>query len=141
MGIYSLFQSLLFEVSLQHTVLISFNPIEVMLNLEQNLGGERPTSALKLTRAKTAPEIEVKQNKISQEVTEEYEISPTKSAPKIPSGNDRTKLRFRMKISFQVLKYKPLTIQALYFTYNDGIVIPGREQEGTAINLPGAHVL
>ena len=63
-----------------------FNPIKVMLNLEQNLGGERPTSALKLTRAKTAPEIEVKEKKIDQKPIEEYKISPTKSPPKIPSG-------------------------------------------------------
>ena len=64
----------------------TFNPIKVMLNLEQNLGGERPTSALKLTRAKTAPEIEVKEKKIDQKPIEEYKISPTKSPPKIPSG-------------------------------------------------------
>ena len=66
-----------------------FNPIEVMLNLEQNLGGERPTSALKMTRAKTAPEIEVIQKKIDQKPAGEYKISPTKSAPKIPPGIDQ----------------------------------------------------
>ena len=102
-GLHLLFQSPKIEFPFPHTVLISFNPIKVMLNLEQNLGGERPTSALKLTRAKTAPEIEVKQNKISQKVTEEYEISQTKSAPKIPSGNDRTKfLNKNCSFSFDV---------------------------------------
>ena len=62
-------------------------PLKVMLNLEQKLGGERPSSAFKMTRAKTAPEIKVPQKKVVREISEDTQLSPTKSAPKIPSGN------------------------------------------------------